>query len=149
MVEHSSYSENPLVVTLSLPERIKVRVYFYYSDEEIISGKITLSYLEKDSERETYFDYSDVNFVMAIGFIHDEDVFVIWDTSKHKDLALSRKLKIDSAAVISTYVVPIAQTEVNAPLGKEIILLAKSVHLLEAINKRIELTITGLVQGDI
>lgn len=139
-------SGNPLIIDLCRPYPIKLRVYIFnctnppggralgeYKIQPMIKGQ--------QNGQKCHFDYSDTRIPLCVGYAQifgtvDDGVFVLWDTIKHEEFSFSANFQVKMHVITDALDKPIASGRKN---NGEIILAARSEHLLEAIEKRMDI----------
>ena len=138
-------SHKPLLIDVSLPHVVKLRVYLYnctnppggrksdeYKSQIIVPGQAR-------GERGN-FDYSDERIILFGAYAKlieqaDDGVFVFWDANRHVDFSYSANVQVKSEMLIAALRVPVYTGHRS---NGETIVTAKAENLLRAIKTRIE-----------
>jgi len=108
--------------------------------------KIVLNVGQESGQRGN-FDNSDGCIAIALGYILDFDVFVLWDTSKHINFAFNKNLQVKGDTVLDSLANGLSFQQRKTNQGLETIIVARSSLLYEALLKRVEILINELISG--
>ena len=136
---------NPLQLDVNIPYRVQLRTYIFnctnppggrnlgeYKIQPMIRGHHTGD--------KCHFDFSDNRIPLVVGYAQilggiDDGVFVLWDAYKHDEFSFSANFQVKAQVIVDALSAPVAQGMKN---NGEIILAARSNHLIQAIEKRLD-----------
>lgn len=140
---HSEVSNKPLIIEMKEPYNRKYRIYAFNCNNPpggrpINEYKIVLNVGQEQGQRGN-FDYSNGCFPIVIGYVKQHDVFVLWDSTKHKDFGFNKNMQVKSETILRALASPISLQKRRTWNGEETIIAARSEYLIDALNKRISL----------
>ncbi len=131
-----------LVIELRSPLPRRVRVYIYNATDaqgpdRTSEYRIQLILTDQGRGQRADFDGSEVDFVLLCGYVPEQDVFVFWDASLHRDFAYSKNLQVRSENVIGAAAAGVTvRQERLLDSGRETVLCAPSRFVSEAMAER-------------
>ncbi len=142
VVSDTTDTAGELVVELYPPLPRRVRVYIYNATNP--SGgrstpehKIQLILADQGRGQRANFDRSEVDFVLLCGYVPEQDVFVFWDASLHRDFAYSKNLQVRSENVAGAAAAGVTvRQERSLRTDPETVLCAPRRLVTEAIAER-------------
>lgn len=145
----SNIAIKPLLVNIKKPYSLKFRVYLFNcgnppGGRPIDEYKVVLNVGQSYGTRGN-FDISDGRFALVVGYVCTYDIFVLWDSSKHKNFAYNKNLQVKANTILNAFVNPTSQQQRRTNNGEEIILAARSEYLLQAIMERVDIMYTELL----
>ena len=143
VVSKSVTTIKPLLMDIKKPYPLKFRVYLFNcgnppGGRSIDEYKIVLNVGQAASTRGN-FDTSEGRFALVAGYVRNYDIFVFWDTSKHKNFGYNKNLQVKAETILNALADTTSQQQRSTQNGKETIIAARSEYLLEAIMERMEL----------
>lgn len=155
--------QKPLVVKTCLPLPSSLRFYVYNatqhsSERQLGTFKIQLtSGIEKASEGSTTrfeFDRSDGVRPVVVGYHHELDIFILWDTDLHDSgggFPFSKSIQAPPEVVFGALAKGLAEGErrLKIPRINETIVCARPARLSEAIALRLQRSTETLLKGEI
>lgn len=151
LISNSDISAIPLIVDLNVGYTLKLRVYLRNctnppggrSVDEYKIQVILPNYAPRDR---ITFDYSDSRWPIIGGYAVlddniDDGVFVFWDTAKHESLAYSSNLQVKAEVLFEAYN---NHYSIGTRNNGEKVIACRPKHLLEALEKRIEITMDNI-----
>ena len=152
---HGPLEERPVEIDLTFPLPQRVRVYIFTltnppGGRPLDEYKVQVT-IGKRRGRAS-FDDSDGRIPLLLGYLEEEDVFVLWDAELMKSFAYSRNVQVKANAIVEALSGKLARHPRRVrPDGKgksvEMIVLATQARLLpDAIHERMELTRARLRQ---
>ena len=149
-------NEKPLELDLTTPLPLRVRVYLFNATRPpggrpLGEHKVQLIVPGQGRGDRGNFDNSDGRIVLLVGYVVEDDVFVLWDAGLYVDFAWSRNVQVKVETIIRASAGKIsAQERVlrprNAPTVKETLVAASSEKLADAILQRVKLTRERMVR---
>ncbi|MGZ7444260.1 hypothetical protein [Paenibacillus sp. TH7-28] len=142
----------PFLLELNKPLPLKARVYLFNcgnppGGRPINEYKLVLNVDQKEKHETGNFDFSGGFYAMIIGYIQEYDVFVFWDATKHKNFGRNKNLQVKTDTVIHSLLVPFETQTRNTKNGTEIVIVARSDYLVDAINERMRIFYYELLEG--
>lgn len=150
---HSEEESNPLLVDLSAPMPLKLRVYLFnctnppggraldeYKFQVILPG-------QQRGERAS-LDYSDGRMPIIAAYVSEgeDGIFVLWDADKHEDFAYSANMQVKSDVIIKALCSKTAESKRN---NGEIIVAARTGCIFDAIRTRADIMKKEILGGGI
>jgi hypothetical protein len=149
IIDHSDTAIKPLVIETRKPYG-KFRIYIFNcgnppGGRPLGEYKIVLN-VGQEYGQPGNFDYSEECFAIVAGYVKQFDVFVFWDSSKHKNFAYNKNLQVKAETILNALANPISLQIRKTKNGTdETILASRSEYLLEALNKRIEILYNEMI----
>jgi hypothetical protein len=150
VVRHSPWQSKPFEMDLSAPLPQSVRLYMYNATRPpggrpLGEHKVQLIVPGQQRGQRASFDNREGRIVLLIGYIAEEDVFVLWDAGMYQEFAWSRNVQVKSETIIQASAGKLATQErqLRPPTGGvtvETVLAVKPRRLAEALVRRMELT---------
>lgn len=150
---HSDEDSCPLLIDLSAPMQLKLRVYLFnctnppggraldeYKFQVILPG-------QQRGERAS-LDYSDGRMPILAAYVSEgkNGIFVLWDADKHDDFAYSANMQVKAEVIIKALCSKTAQCKRN---NGEIIVAAQTHNVFEAIRCREDIMRKEIMGGDV
>jgi len=143
----------PLDVDLRPPLPSRLRIYIYNATRPpggrpAGEHKIQVIVPGQGRGERGNFDLSGDRIVLLMGFVPQERVFVLWDSSAYRDFAWSRNVQVASATVITALAGDIGeqQRRIAGTSVPETVVAARWDHLAEGIRRRLDLTARRLTE---
>lgn len=145
----SNIAIKPLLVNIKKPYSLKFRVYLFNcgnppGGRPIDEHKIVLNVDQAYGTRGN-FDISNGRFALVVGYVRTYDIFVLWDSSKHKNFAYNKNLQVKADTILNAFINPTSQQQRHTNNGEEIIIAARSEYLLQAIMERVDIMYAELL----
>lgn len=137
--------ESALVLTLeaSAPLPPRVRVYLFNATHppggrSTPEHKIQLMVPGQRRDERANFDFSDDRAVVIAGYAAEQDVWILWDATLHRDFAFSKNAQVrtETVAAARTSSEIATQDRPGVRLGVETVIAAPSERLVEAVVQR-------------
>lgn len=150
---HSGEESNPLLIDLSTPMPLKLRVYLFnctnppggraldeYKFQVILPG-------QQRGERAS-LDYSGGRMPVLAAYVSGwrNGVFVLWDAYKHDDFAYSANMQVKAEVIIKALCSKTTQFKRN---NREIIIAAQTHNIFEAIRCREDIMRKEILGGSV
>ena len=153
----SPLSAKPLELDLASPLPGRIRVYLFnttrppggrplgeHKTQLIVPG-------QRRGERGS-LDHGDGRMVFLVGYAAEEDVFVLWDAGLYPDFAWSRNIQVKAETIIEASAGNLATQQrhlrpADGTMVTETLLAAPGSMLVEAMQRRVQLTRERMVQG--
>lgn len=147
----SDHQAKPLIIKTTGAISHKFRIYAFNCNNPpggrpLNEYKIVLTVGQEPGQRGN-FDNSDGCISIVLGYIADLDVFVLWDTSKHKNFAFNKNLQVKGDTILNSLAKSLSFQQRKTIHGIETIIAARSTLLYEALLKRVEILIHDLTSG--
>lgn len=153
VASHSELARKPLLIDLSPPEPLRLRIYMY----SLVGGvgerarreyKVVLRVPGQSVGAYGAFDHSGERFATVIGYAADLDVFVLWDASLHPRFKNGGNLQVRDEVVHSAAVAGTAEAiRILSGGAREVVLACQTPDLRGALRARIAST-GGLIEGE-
>jgi len=148
---HSDDDGAPLLINLTAPLSLKLRVYLYNctnppGGRALDEYKIQIILPGQKRDERGVLDYSDGRMPLLAAYVQEgkEGVFVLWDADKHEDFSYSANMQVKSDAIIGAFYTEIATiTRKN----NERILAVRPKYLYKAIKRRLEIRREDIIGG--
>lgn len=142
VVSAETDTSGELVVELRPPLPRRVRVYIRNATDaqgpvRKSEHRIQLILTGQGRGEQANFDRSEVDFVLICGYVPEEDVFVFWDASLHRDFAYSKNLQVRSENVVgAAAAVVVVRQERSLRTEPETVICVPSRLVVDAIAER-------------
>ncbi len=151
-----SLATKPLELDLGPPLPGRIRVYLFNATRPpggrpLGEHKVQLIMPGQRRDERGSFDHGDGRMVFLIGYAAEEDVFVLWDAGLYPDFAWSRNVQVKAETIVEASAGKLAtqQRHLRPADGKvvtETLLAAPGTRLVEAIQRRVQLTRERMMQ---
>lgn len=149
---HSDLGIKPLLVDLSAPEPLSLRLYMY----SLVGGtgerarreyKVVLRVPAQNVGEYGAFDHAGDRFTTVVGYRADLDVFVLWDASLHPRFKNGGNLQVRDETVRLAAATGAAQAIRRLSGGaQEVVFACQTPRFMDALRARIMAT-GGLMEG--
>ncbi|PCL91876.1 hypothetical protein [Paenibacillus lautus] len=146
VLKAENINDKPLLLDLRKPYPLRLRVYLYNctnppGGRALDEYKIQVIVPNQGRGTRGNFDYSDGRMALLAAYVSFSDeitngVFVLWDAMKHVDFSYSANIQVKSETIIEALCIPVSK---GIRGNDEVVLAARSQHLLSAIKMRIDL----------
>lgn len=136
---------NPLQLDVNIPYKVQLRTYIYNCTNPPggrALGEYKIQPMIKGHQNgdKCHFDFSENRIPLVVGYAQilggaEDGVFVLWDAYKHDEFSFSANFQVKAQVIVDALSTPVARGTKN---NGEIILAARSNHLLQAIEERLE-----------
>ena len=155
VVWHNGIESKPLEIDLGAPVPQRLRVYLYNATyppggRTLGERKIQLIVPEQPRGERGDLDHSGGRIVLLLGYEADVDVFILWDAGTYRNFPYSMNVQVNAETVFAAYS---GKLELQKRLRRtptmvdETVICAPSELLLDAISRRISLSLSRLL-GD-
>lgn len=152
---HNGLDSKPLEIDLNKPFTQRLRVYLYNATyppggRTLGERKIQLIVPGQSRGKRGDFDHSDGRIVLLVGYEANVDVFILWDSGTYRNFSYSMNVQVNPETIFAAYAGEIAlqtrrrRTPVTVD---EIVVCASSERLIDAINKRIQLSFKRIIES--
>jgi excisionase family DNA binding protein len=157
VLRHGPTSAKPLEIDLGGQLPVRIRVYMFNATRPP-GGRPTGEHKvqlivpgQRRGERGS-FDYGDDRVVLLVGYVAEEDVYVLWDAGLYSNFGWSRNVQVKVETIIEATAGKLATQfrQLRPAEGAAIIetlLAAPTERLAEAIDTRIQLSRQRLIEG--
>jgi excisionase family DNA binding protein len=156
-LRHGPTSAKPLEIDLGGQLPVRIRVYMFNATRPP-GGRPTGEHKvqlivpgQRRGERGS-FDHGDDRVVLLVGYVAEEDVYVLWDAGLYANFAWSRNVQVKVETIIEATAGKLATQfrqlrPAEGPAIVETLLAAPTERLAEAIDTRIQLSRQRLIEG--
>ena len=157
VLRHGPTSAKPLEIDLGGQLPVRIRVYMFNATRPP-GGRPTGEHKvqlivpgQRRGERGS-FDHGDDRVVLLVGYVAEEDVYVLWDAGLYANFAWSRNVQVKVETIIEATAGKLATQfrqlrPAEGPAIVETLLAAPTERLAEAIDTRIQLSRQRLIEG--
>jgi len=157
VLRHGVISSKPLEVDLGGQLPVRTRIYMFNATRPP-GGRPTGEHKvqlivpgQRRGERGS-FDHGDDRVVLLVGYVAEEDVYVLWDAGLYANFAWSRNVQVKVETIIEATAGKLASQfrqlrPAEGPAVVETLLAAPTERLAEAIDTRIQLSRQRLIEG--
>lgn len=157
VLRHGPTSAKPLEIDLGGQLPVRIRVYMFNATRPP-GGRPTGEHKvqlivpgQRRGERGS-FDHGDDRVVLLVGYVAEEDVYVLWDAGLYSNFAWSRNVQVKVETIIEATAGKLATQfrqlrPAEGPAIVETLLAAPTERLAEAIDTRIQLSRQRLIEG--
>ena len=157
VLRHGPTSAKPLEIDLGGQLPVRIRVYMFNATRPP-GGRPTGEHKvqlivpgQRRGERGS-FDHGDDRVVLLVGYVAEEDVYVLWDAGLYANFAWSRNVQVKVETIIEAMAGKLATQfrqlrPAEGPAIVETLLAAPTERLAEAIDTRIQLSRQRLIEG--
>lgn len=157
VLRHGPTSAKPLEIDLGGQLPVRIRVYMFNATRPP-GGRPTGEHKvqlivpgQRRGERGS-FDHGDNRVVLLVGYVAEEDVYVLWDAGLYASFAWSRNVQVKVETIIEATAGKLATQfrqlrPAEGPAIVETLLAAPTERLAEAIDTRIQLSRQRLIEG--
>lgn len=157
VLRHGPTSAKPLEIDLGGQLPVRIRVYMFNATRPP-GGRPTGEHKvqlivpgQRRGERGS-FDHGDDRVVLLVGYVAEEDVYVLWDAGLYANFAWSRNVQVKVETIIEATAGKLATQfrQLRPAEGSAIVetlLAAPTERLAEAIDTRIQLSRQRLIEG--
>lgn len=133
----------PLEVELNHPLPQKIRIYAYNvtspaGDRPSDEYKAQLIAPGQQSRERGSFEFSEDWFVLLLGYVPDEDVFVLWDAYLHPEFAFSTTVQVKQDTIDTAIHGGIGEQLRSVEKGEEVVITSNYDNLKDCILKRVK-----------
>lgn len=157
VLRHGSTLAKPVEIDLGGQLPVRIRVYMFNATRPpggrpTGEHKVQLIVPGQHRGERGSFDHSDDRVVLLIGYVAEEDVYVLWDAGLYLNFAWSRNVQVKVETIIEATAGKLATQfrQLRPAEGQAIVetlLAAPSERLAEAIDARIQLSRQRLIEG--
>lgn len=157
VLRHGPTSAKPLEIDLGGQLPVRIRVYMFNATRPP-GGRPTGEHKvqlivpgQRRGERGS-FDHGDDRVVLLVGYVAEEDVYVLWDAGLYSNFAWSRNVQVKVETIIEATAGKLATQfrQLRPAEGQAIVetlLAAPAERLAEAVDTRIQLSRQRLIEG--
>jgi hypothetical protein len=157
VLRHGPTSAKPLEIDLGGQLPVRIRVYMFNATRPP-GGRPTGEHKvqlivpgQRRGERGS-FDHGDDRVVLLVGYVAEEDVYVLWDAGLYSNFAWSRNVQVKVETIIEATAGKLATQfrqlrPAEGPAIVETLLAAPTERLAEAVDTRIQLSRQRLIEG--
>jgi excisionase family DNA binding protein len=157
VVRHGPTSAKPLEIDLGGQLPVRLRVYMFNATRPP-GGRPTGEHKvqlivpgQRRGERGS-FDHSDDRVVLLVGYVAEENVYVLWDAGLYSNFAWSRNVQVKVETIIEATAGKLATQfrqlrPIEGPAIMETVLAAPTERVAEAIDTRIQLSRQRLIES--
>lgn len=157
VLRHGPTSAKPLEIDLGGQLPVRIRVYMFNATRPP-GGRPTGEHKvqlivpgQRRGERGS-FDHGDDRVVLLVGYVAEEDVYVLWDAGLYANFAWSRNVQVKVETIIEATAGKLATQfrqlrPAEGPAIVETLIAGPTERLAEAIDTRIQLSRQRLIEG--
>ncbi|MEI7923597.1 MAG: hypothetical protein WCJ40_16935 [Planctomycetota bacterium] len=150
---HNGFESKPLELDIGALTPLRLRVYIYNATyppggRTLGERKIQLIVPGQSRGEHGELDHSDGRIVLLIGYEADVDVFILWDAGTYRNFSYSMNVQVNAETIFAAFS---GKTEMQKRIRRtptmveETVVCAPSELLMEAITKRISLSLARLL----